>query len=202
MGRVVSLWLVAVAAAFTFAACNLIQERLSPTEPTSPTATPAPLSIPVILPKASPTPTPTPTPGATPTPTPAPSPTPTPAAPTGGGCGLPPSDNPDAPCMMETYSFLSHVDTAITLVTQQQPGIFDFDDKKCDNCYYVKNPGKFVEGVIANLDAMGLCTYYDGEELAVKNTNSFNDEYDILLASGHLRRGPGSYRSTCRPSWF
>ncbi len=202
MGRMVSLWLVAVAAAFTFVGCNLIQEKLSPTAPTSPKPTPAPLSIPVILPKASPTPTPAPTPGPAPTPTPAPNPTPTPAPPTGGSCSLPPSNNPDAPCAMESYSFLNQVDTAITLVTQQQPGIFDFNDKKCDNCYYVKNPNKLVTGVIDNLSKMGVCAYYDGEELAVKNSNSFNDEYDILLASGHLRRGPGSYRSTCRPSWF
>ena len=202
MGRVVSPLLAVGAAAFTFVGCNLIQEKLSPTAPTSPKPTPAPLSIPVILPKASPTPTPAPTPGPAPTPTPAPNPTPTPAPPTGGSCSLPPSNNPEAPCKMESYSFLSQVDKAITLVTEQQPGIFDFNDKKCDNCYYVKNESKFVAGVVANLSGMGLCAYYDGEELAVKNTNSFNDEYDILLASGHLRRGPGSYRSTCRPSWF
>ena len=37
----------------------------------------------------------------------------------------------------------------------------------------------------------GICSYYDGEELAVKNTNDFNEQYDILLASGHMRRGAG-----------
>jgi hypothetical protein len=103
---------------------------------------------------------------------------------------------------MGSASFLGQVDKAITQVTQQQPGIFDFDDKKCENCYYVKNPGKFTAGVVANLNAMGLCAYYDGEELAVKNSNSFNDQFDLLVSSGHIRRGEGSYRSTCRPSWF
>jgi hypothetical protein len=201
MGRVAALLLVGSTAALAFAGCNLIQEKLSPTEPTSTTATPAPLAIPVILPKASPTPTPAPT--STPTPSPNPTPTPTPApVPTGGSCSIPASGHPDAPCSMESQSFLTQVDKAITQLTQQQPDIFDFDKKNCDNCYYVKDQARFVSGVIKNLNAMGICATYDGEELGVKNSNSFNDQYDILVSSGHIRRGQGSYRSTCQPSWF
>ena len=56
--------------------------------------------------------------------------------------------------------------------------------------------------MIKNLNAAGYCAYYDGEELAVKSSNAFNDQYDILVSSGHIRRGAGSYRSTCNPSWF
>ena len=199
MGRVAALLLAVGATAAVLTGCNAIQEKLTPTEPTPTKATPAPLAIPVILPKASPTPTPAPTPGPTPT---APTPTPTPTPAPGGSCSLPPSDNPDAPCLMGRNTFLGQVDKAITQVTQQQPGIFDFDDKKCENCYYVKNPDKFTAGVVAKLNAMGLCAYYDGEELGVKNSNSFNDQFDILVSSGHIRRGQGSYRMTCRPSWF
>jgi hypothetical protein len=192
---------VASAATVSFVGCHAIQEKLSPspTEPTEAKPSPAPLSIPIILPK-SPTPAPTPTPA-----TPAPTPTPTPAAPppTGGGsCTLPPSNNPTAPCSAGSQSFLAQVDAAITYVTQQQPALFDFDDKKCGNCYRIKNEAKFVDAVEIRLGQQGLCTYYDGEELAVKNTNSFNDQYDIVLSSGHIRRGAGSYRVTCRPSWF
>ncbi len=197
MGRVAARVLVVVGMAVcALAGCNALQEKLTPTEPTPTKATLAPLAVPVILPKPSPTPTPKPTPAPTPT-----APTPTPA-PTGGSCGLPPSNNPEAPCLMGNSKFLGQVDKAITQVTQQQPGIFDFDDKKCENCYYVKNPGKFTAGVVANLNAMGLCAYYDGEELGVKNSNSFNDQFDILISSGHIRRGQGSYRATCHPAWF
>ena len=46
---------------------------------------------------------------------------------------------------------------------------------------------------------MGLCAYYDGEELGVKNSNSFNDQFDILVSSGHIRRGAGSYRAHLPP---
>jgi len=201
MGRIgVSLFVVGSAAA-VLVGCDAIRERLTPTEPTptQPTPVPAPpLVIPVIPPKPAPTPVPTPTPAPRPNPTPTPDSPP----PTGAKCSLPPSNNPNAPCSMQSTSFLSQVDRAITQVTQQQAGIFDANNKVCENCYYVKNPDKFTSAVIASLSAMGLCAYYDGEELAVKNSNSFNDQYDILLSSGHIRRGAGSYRATCQPSWF
>ena len=201
MGRGGVLLFVLCSAAAAFVGCDTLREKLTPTEPTptEATPTPAPLTIPVVL-SAPPAPTPAPTP----TPAPAPNPTPTPdsPAPTGGSCGLPPSNNPNAPCSMQSPSFLSQVDKAITQVTQQQPNIFDVNNKVCENCYYVKNPGKFASAVIANLNAAGLCAYYDGEELAVKNSNAFNDQFDILLSSGHVRRGAGSYRATCQPSWF
>src|SRR5512137_1255417 len=131
MSRVAALLLLVGAAGAALVGCNAISDRLLPTEPTAtPSATPAPIAVPVVLPK--PTPTPTLAPGPTPSPTPNPNPTP---APTGGTCSLPASNTPDAPCAMGSNSFLGQVDKAITLVTQQQPGIFDFDNKKCDNCY-------------------------------------------------------------------
>ena len=194
MGRVRVSLFVLCSTAGVLVGCDAIRERLTPTQPTPATPKPAPITIPVILPTPAPTPVPTPPP--------APGPTPEAPPPAGGSCSLPPSDNPNAPCSMGSNSFLGQVDKAITQVTQQQPSIFDVNNKVCENCYYVKNPGKFTSAVIANLNAAGLCAYYDGEELAVKNSNSFNDQYDILVASGHIWRGPGSYRSTCRPAWF
>jgi hypothetical protein len=38
--------------------------------------------------------------------------------------------------------------------------------------------------------------------MAVKENNNYSEQYDILLASGHIRRGPGSYRGICRPAIF
>jgi hypothetical protein len=40
------------------------------------------------------------------------------------------------------------------------------------------------------------------EEIGVKNSNDYSEQYDILLASGHMRRGLGSYRGVCRPAIF
>jgi hypothetical protein len=198
MGRgAVSLFVLGSAAA-AFVGCDTLRERLTPTEPT-PEATPvaSPVAIPVILTTA---PTPSPTPASAPQPTP--TPTPDSPAPTGGTCSVP-ANNPASPaCSMQSSEFLTQVDKAITRVTEQHPGWFDLKNKICENCYYVSNPGKFASAVIANLNAAGLCAQYDGEELAVKKSNSFSEQFDILLASGHIRRGAGSYRLTCRPSWF
>jgi len=177
--------------------CQALQDVL-PTKSEDPKPTPSqsPVTVPVVL--GAPAPTPTPTPSSTP----APNPTPTPSTPTGGSCSLPASNNPDAGCSMQSSNFLGAVDKAITKVTEQQPSLFDFTTTTCTNCYYVRDQDAFVAAVVANLTAAGYCALYDGEELAVKNTNSYNEQFDILVASGYIRRGEGSYRSTCNPSWF
>jgi len=180
------------------AGCHAISDQTTPTEPTS--ATPAPLAIPVVLPA----PTPTPTLGPAPTPTPStPAPTPTPESPTPTGtCSLPAS-NPSSPvCTDDPTQFLNQMETAITAVTTNHPEYFDFHDKKCDDCYYVKNVDGYLNGVIKQLNKQGICAMYDGEEMAVKSTNKFSEQWDILLASGHIRRGPGAYRGVCRPALF
>ena len=188
----------------TFSGCQALKDVM-PTKPTEPTPAPtqSPLAIPVVMPEPKPTPTlGAPAPTATPTPAPGSDPTPAPPPPSGGTCRLAPSNTPDAPCSMQSPSFLGAVDKAINQVVDQQPSLFDMNQKTCENCYHVKNEDTFVSAVIKNLSAAGYCAYYDGEELAVKNSNNFNDQYDILVASGHIRRGAGSYRSTCNPSWF
>jgi hypothetical protein len=176
--------------------CQAIQDQL-PTQPTaSPVPTLSPIAIPVILPKPAPTPVPAPTPKPGPTPTPAPPP------PAGASCGLPPSNPANPTCTDDGYRLFGDVDRALTQVTQNRPDLFDFNDKKCDNCYLVKNVSAYVAEVQKLLSAQGICTLWDGEELAAKSSNDFSEQYDILLASGHMRRGPGSYRGVCQPAWF
>ena len=178
--------------------CQAIEEQF-PTQPSgSPSPGLSPIAIPVILPKASPTPTPTPAPK----PTPTPSATPTPPPPGVGSCRLPASNPSNPRCTDESALMYGAVDTALTKVTQSRPELFDFDDKKCENCYRVKNVDAYVAEVQKLLAAQGICTLWDGEELAAKRTNDYSEQYDILLASGHMRRGVGSYRGICRPSWF
>jgi hypothetical protein len=202
-GRLAIVGMLATA----IAGCQALKDTL-PTKPSDPKPAPSqsPVSIPVVLPQATPTPVlggPAPAPTPTPAnPGPNPTPAPTPAPPTGGSCSLPPSSNPNDSCTMQSPAFLSPVDKAITLLTQQQPSIFNFNNNICENCYFVKDVSAYTAGVIKNLNAAGYCAKYDGEELGVKNTNSFNEQYDILISSGHIRRGAGSYRSTCNPAWF
>jgi hypothetical protein len=203
-GRLAAIGLLSVA----LGGCQALKDAL-PTKSSEPSPAPSqsPLAIPVVMPNPTPTPvlggpSTNPTPGPSPSTSPNPTPAPSDAPPGASACNLPPSNNPDAPCTMQSESFLKAVDDAITLLTQQKPSLFDMNQKTCDNCYFVKDQTAFVNGVMKNLSAAGYCAYYDGEELAVKNSNSFNDQYDILVSSGHIRRGAGSYRSTCNPSWF
>jgi hypothetical protein len=179
------------------AACQAIKGD-TPTEPT-PTASLSPIAIPVILPKPLPTPTPAPTPKPTPTPTPVATPEPTPVA---GSCSLPPSNPANPSCTDESPLLFGDVDKALNRTVQAHPEYFDLNDKKCDNCYFVKNVAGYVTEVERQLSALGVCSYWDGEELAVKDSNGYSEQYDILLASGHMRRGVGSYKGICRPSWF
>jgi hypothetical protein len=180
---------------FALSACEAIKGE-TPTEPT-PTASLPPLAIPVILPKPVATPTPAPTPK--PTPTPAATPEPTPAA---SSCSLPPSNPASPSCTDESPRLFGDVDNALNLAVKAHPEYFDQNNKKCDNCYYVKNVAGYVAEVERQLSALGVCSYWDGEELAVKDSNGYSEQYDILTASEHMRRGVGSYRGVCRPSWF
>lgn len=178
--------------------CNLVQqEETTPAAPTPVTL--APLSIPVIgtpTPAPAPNPTPNPTPGPTPEPTPEPTPPPTASA-----CNLPPSSPPRDICSPESSGFLGQVDKAITRVTEQHPSLFDLRSTRCENCYLVRDAERFTEEVVKELERRGFCAV-GGEEIGVKNTNAFNEQFDIILSSGHIRRGAGSYRVTCRPAAF
>jgi len=215
MARSRTSWVLIAVAVVLLVGCHTITEEV-PTEPTEVTEEPtlAAITIPVILPASNPTPapapaSPTPTPGSTPSPgttipVPGPSPTPTPEPPpppSGGSCSLPPGD-PNASCSRTSQTFLGDVEAAIDRVVDRYPEIFDLDDKACNNCHRILDHDRYVDAVAAQMRNMGYCVYYDGEELAVKNTNSFNDQYDISTSSGFIRRGVGAYRATCWPAWF
>ena len=180
--------------------CQAINDLL-PTNPSkaspSPGPTAAPLTIPVILPTPAPTPVPTPTP--TPAATPTPSPT---APPSSSSCNLPASSPSSPSCGFSAAQLDLDVEAAIDWSTAKHPEYYDFNDKKCGNCYYVRNVSGYVADVLKALGSRGICATYDGEELAVKNTNAHSEQYDILLASGHMRRRPSAYRGDCRPAVF
>jgi hypothetical protein len=187
--------------ALTLCTCTTITEdlpnRKDPT-PTGPGAIPV-VVVPVPVPAA-----PTPTPAATPTPAPAATPTPAPPPPAAQSCPLPPGPGAGTDCPYEQPSFLKQVEAALDAVVQENPQWFDLNNTRggCDNCYFVKKPDQYVNRVAELITKNGICGHYDGEELAVKNSNAFNDQYDIFTSDGYIRRQYGSYRSTCKPAWF
>jgi hypothetical protein len=105
-------------------------------------------------------------------------------------------------CTDDPEHLLGYVEAAITGATEDHPELFNFNDKKCNDCYKVLNIDGYISEVRRQLSAQGVCSFWDGEEIAAKNTNDFSEQYDILLASEHIRRGPGSYRGVCKPALF
>ncbi len=99
-------------------------------------------------------------------------------------------------CPTEGPTFLAQVQTAIAQVHSQQPEIF----QDAGGNTLVVSPGRFLVGVMNNLDRMGLCAGFDSEEIQVANSSSFNDQYHLLTSRGYLRTDPSIYRATCHPA--
>jgi hypothetical protein len=148
----------------------------------SPTPTTPPSPVPTIAPTAAPSPVASPSPGGT-------------SCPYGKGVI-------GAYCSRQTAALAADVDAAITLLTQQHPEIFDLNQQAGEGGYKVLMPNEYYAGVIQNLEARGFCAGYDFTNLQVKNSSSFSESYDIMLGSGHIRRGAGAYRATCSPPDF
>ena len=182
----------------TFVACQTITEELPQDQtPVTPATVPT-LPAPVIV---IPVPTVTPPPAAPAPNDPAPN-NPAPA-PGGGTCSLP-AGTFNENCSMQAQSFLARVEAAIDEVVRTDPQAFNLNRTRggCANCYQVVDPTRYVNRVAQAVTRNGVCGYYDGEELGVKSSNAFNDQYDILTSDLFIRRQGGSYRSTCRPAWF
>jgi len=149
----------------------------------------------------SPTPT---TPPSPPTPSIAPTaePSPEPSASPGASSCRYGQGTVNTYCDRQVGAFGADVDAAITLLTQQHPEIFDLTQQAGEGGFKILMPDEYYAGVIRNLEARDFCAGFDLVELQVKNSSSFSEQYDIMLASGHVRRGAGAYRATCSPPSF
>ena len=172
-------------------ACQKLDSVDVPTTNPNPPVAPLPSALPtgsVILNPGSPTPRPTGS--ATPTTSPTTSPTSTPAS--GNTCSLAPMPE-GSPCRAEVPSFQVQVETAQADVRRTRPDLFDGDRVRSEDAY--------VQEVARVLRIRGLCASQGGpkDEVAVKTSNDWNDQYDIVLASGLPWT---SYQVTCRPARF
>jgi hypothetical protein len=137
----------------------------------------------------------TPSAPTTPPPTAAPAPTPTPTPIARTNCErLGPGTEDGNHCPRQTANFQKEVDAAIDRLRAQRADIFDGRN--------VLSVGQYLLGVIQILEEGGLCAGYDGEELQVKNSNDFSDQYHILTSNFQYRDGTNSYRVTCYPAAF
>lgn len=131
-----------------------------------------------------------------PTPTPAPAPTPTPS-PAGFSCPLPASSNPSLNCGKGTAR-LTEVNLAIDNVMARHPEIFNFSDVTGGNPKVV-NPSKYYTELKNELGALGVCTLVQLEEISVKSTNNFSEDWIVLTSGNYVRR---RYQGTCTPAWW
>lgn len=172
----------AVIVAVTMAGCG---DGGTPTSPASPpvAATPTP------SPSATPTPTPTSTPGIQ-------------------SCSLPSMPECSAHegppgvfgcCRAERVDvYGSQVQQAIRIVQKEHPIWFDGGDR------LLGNPDDYVIEVAYVLQTrFGLCAKAGSpldDEVAVKGSNEFSEQYDVLYSSGYVRTD--GYEVTCRPARF
>jgi hypothetical protein len=117
-------------------------------------------------------------------------------------CPLPPGGGSGENCPYEPPLFALQVNEAIAIVENEHPELFDFSHSRGGLSYLVRDTERYTGGVAYVLSTRGFCAIWDGEEIAMKNTNAFNEQYDILTFEGYVRWGGGAYRSTCHPAWF
>ena len=131
-----------------------------------------------------------------------PTPTPPPAPPNAAvGCSAGPGTFNEN-CTRLSPAFLQEVDAAINRVVERRPALFNFDDERGAGGYYVRDADEYHREVMTELRLAGYCAVKDRNEIGVKIDNTLNDQFHIMVSSGHIRRGEASYRSTCRPAWF
>lgn len=117
-------------------------------------------------------------------------------------CPLPPGGGSGERCPYDLPNFALPVNEAIAIVENEHPELFDFRKSRGGLSYLVVDPDRYTAGVAYVLSTRGFCAIWDGEEIAMKNTNAFNEQYDILTFEGYVRWGAGAYQSTCYPAWF
>ena len=142
---------------------------------------------------------PTPTAVATPAPvaTPTPAPTATPQA--SFTCHLPAMVDLHNHCPKLTPQLLGYVNNAVDTVQQKRPELFDFTDVRGESVR-VLDRQKYQTAVVAAINAQGgVCAADNNEEIQVKVSNDFNEQFNIWTSAGYTRR---SYITTCFPAQF
>jgi len=133
---------------------------------------------------------------ATPTPVPTATPNPNVAL---YGCPLNPLPDLHNECPRLTPTLADYVTRALDKTMREHPELFIFQS---DGQVFVRDRAVYHDTVVANIRAEGVCAVVEKEEIALKTTNDFNEQYNIWTAAGFVRRPPGAYITTCFPAQF
>ena len=139
------------------------------------------------------------TPATTLAPAPAPTPAPTPQA---FSCPLPAMPDLHNTCPKLAPQLWQIVENAIQKTIQEHPELFDFNEELGGGSWKVLDREKYINTTVENIHAQGVCSRAEVEEIQVKTTNEYNEQYNIWVSSGHVRHGPGAYITTCFPAQF
>ena len=119
------------------------------------------------------------------------------------GCPLPSSR--EIACGREPQGrYYGDVEAAIAQIQKDKPELFDHSDWAPGTDWpAVKNIDAYFQGVVDIMVKKGYCARHDGEELPLKrDSNTFNEQYDIDYQDKYIRTGSGIYRSSCYPAAF
>ena len=103
---------------------------------------------------------------------------------------------------------LDAVNTAIDQVAHNTKGVLDttVEDPKNSGQYHILDPKAYVDGVVGNLRAAGMCADADYDlpltRISVKNSNDFSEDFVIVYHGEFVQRGPGSFKQSCSPAAF
>ena len=131
-----------------------------------------------------------------------PPPMPEPSAPAVAAftCPLPALPDLHNTCPKLQPQLWQYVENAIQKTIQEHPELFDFNEELGGGSWKVLDREKYINTTVENIHAQGVCAEDDNEEIQVKNTNDFNEQYNIWTSGGYVRRGP--YITTCFPAQF
>jgi hypothetical protein len=144
----------------------------------------------------------------TPVPTPTPVAASTPPADTGTAASSCPLGMGDvtAACSKTQPRLTAAVDAAIDRLVRDRPALFNTAEEAGAGTaqYRVLDAEAYLDGLVANLGAAGLCAErsLDRERVVVKSSNDFSEEWDVLSSQGFIRRGSYAYQSSCQPAAF
>jgi len=123
-------------------------------------------------------------------------------------CSLGKGDD-GAVCTRTNEKLLNVYEEALDNLIATKPAVFDLNDEYAPGtkAYRVLDKEAYMNGIVAYVRARGQCAERDPDDgqqetIRVKSENDFSENYDTLLASGHMRRGGGAYRESCLPSNF
>jgi hypothetical protein len=106
-------------------------------------------------------------------------------------------------CPKLTTELNQYVEKAIARTVRDHPELFDLSVDLFDGNYKVLDRSKYIKAVVEAIHAQGVCAVEEFEEIAVKTSNAFNEQYNIWISTGgYIRKGPGAYITTCFPAQF